>query len=146
MCSCNIRCSYCDLKVCCRNHTTSITNNITRFFCDESCCFAFFREQYSKGIDEHVADLIYEREQDGLPTNIKKFINLQILFYSGLLKRQSKSQLTLLLDCIKKQLQILFTEEEEDENPSGKNLYVLGKMLTPANIAIDKQYIDFFSR
>ena len=144
MCSCN-KCSYCDLKVCCSNHTKSVSNNITRYFCDESCCYAFFREECSKEIEEHVENIISEREDD-VPKNVKKFLNLQFLFYSGLLKRQSKSQLTLLLDCIKKQLQILFTEEEDDENPSGKNLFVLGKMLTPAYIAIDEQYIEFFGR
>ena len=146
MCSCNIKCSYCDLRVDCRNHTTSTTENtISRIFCDESCCFAFFREYYSKRIEKHLENLKYEREDD-LSKNTKKLINLQILFYSGCLNRQTKAQLTLLLDCYIKQLQTLFIEEEEDENPSGKNLYVLGCMLTPATIAPIKQYIDFFGK
>ena len=145
MCPCNMRCSYCDLKVCCTKFTeVTLETKEKRHFCDIACCNAYFRERYSKGIEEIVESLTNGRE--GLRTNVKKLINLQILFHSGLLKRQSKSQLTLLLDCMKKQLQILFTEEEEDENPSGENLFMLGNMLTPANMAIDEQYIEIFCR
>ena len=115
---------------------------------------------FEKECDEEKGDLIapgftelfkefltelYNEEGQSISFRLR-ITNLRLLFYKGLLRRQTKQQLTLLYEAIVKELQKCFTEEEDKEDPNSKTIYLVGKSLSPDTIRKQRFLIDIFGR
>lgn len=130
-------CGYCDLPL------TKIPTRVNgkTLYCDRSCAFASIRDIQTPRFESEIEYIKSIRED--LDDVFKPSVNLRFLYINGLLKRQTKAQLNLVLDRWVKINQELFSLAEE-EDASSSMIYHMGTILTPEFIKRERYMIDVY--